>query len=215
MNRSTIRSRAQKLLGEPSSGYWSDTDYDQAIQDGAEDIALRTKCLKTYAEFSTSESTLEYDFSEDSLANFISLAEVWFFRDTDIYDRLIRVSRDKLSILQSEYRGRSGYPTCYCYEDRVLELECTTDADLTVRVYYYKLPATMTEDADIPGIPTKFHQSIIYYVCWKFAESGGTEDENKIIYFRNQYLESLTTLKETINDEGYHVIDDTITPYYE
>lgn len=198
MDLSTVRTRARLLVGEPTSGgAWSDANYNTAINEAQDDVAVMTKCLKTYVEFTTSAATSEYSIAEASLANFIDIAEVWYFWDTDSYDVLDSVTRDELAFRQSNYRANSGTPTVFCYEDRVIEFDCETEADLTCRVYYYKLPTALSEDVDVSDIPTKFHQSLVYYTCWKFAESDGL-DQNRVGYFKNQYREEIAKMRSIL-----------------
>jgi hypothetical protein len=198
MDRGTIRDRARLLLGEPTSGGgWSDTQYNTAINEAQDDVAIRTKCLKTYAEFTTADATSEYSIAEASLANFIDIAEVWYFWDTDSYDVLDSIGRDELAFRQNNYRGNSGTPTAFCYEDRVIEFDCETEASLACRVYYYKLPATLSADSSVSLIPTKFHQTLVYYTAWKFCESDGL-DPNRTGYFKNQYMEEIAKMRSIL-----------------
>jgi hypothetical protein len=198
MDVETITDRARLILGEPTDGgAWTDAQFLTAINEAQDDVAIRTKCLKTYAQFTTSASTAEYSIAEASLANFIDIAEVWYFWDTDLYDVLRSVTRDELAFIQSQYRGNSGTPEAYCYEDRVIEFDIETEASKTVRVYYYKLPTALTVDSSVSTIPTKFHQTLIYYVCWKFAESDGL-DPNRVGYFNNQYLEEIAKMRAVL-----------------
>lgn len=198
MNLGTIRARVRVLLGEPTTGgAWSDANFNSAINEAQDRIALETKCLKQYAEFTTSAGVCEYDIGEDSLDDFLDISEIWYFRDNESYDVLACVSRDELAYRQSNNRGNKGYPTSYCYEDRVIEFDMETEADKTCRVYYYMLPAVLTADASVSRIPTKFHQTLVYYTCWKFAESDGL-DPNRVGYFKNQYYEEIAKMRAVL-----------------
>ena len=198
MIRSLIRDRVRLLLGEPpSGGRWADAQYNTAINEAQDDVAIRTKCLKTYAQFVTSAATAEYSIAEASLANFIDIAEVWYFTGTDTYDVLTPVSRDELAWYQSNNRGHTGYPEVYCYEDRVIEFDVETEAGKTCRIYYYKLPTALSADDGVSLIPTKFHQSLVYYTCWKFCESDGL-DPNRTGYFKNQYNEEIAKMRSIL-----------------
>ena len=195
MNRGTIRERARVLLGEPATGgRWTDAYYNTAINEAQDRVALETKCLKSYAEFTTSAGVCEYDIGEDSLDDFLDISEVWYFTGTTTYEVLECISRDELAFRQSNNRGDTGYPEAYCYEDRVIEFDCETEVGKTCRVYYYTLPAVLTADTNISRIPTKFHQTLVYYTCWKFAESDGL-DPNRVGYFKNQYMEEIAKMR--------------------
>jgi hypothetical protein len=192
MDRGTIRTEVQRQVGEPASGgFWSNTDYDNVINRAQSDFAMRTKCLKTYAEFATTVSTHLYDMSEDSLSNLVDIAEVQFFLDANNYESLRAVTRDELSTYQGCRLGMTGTPYYYCYEDRTIEFDCDTEASKTVRVYYYKRPTDMDGDADVPEIPVKFHDALVNFVCWKFAE-GDELDVERTAYFKQQYMEDVS-----------------------
>lgn len=188
-----IMARAKRQLNEPSGsdeGFWSDTDYLNCINEGQEDFVLKTKCLKTYAEFDTDGTNKEYCLSETALANFMDISEVWFFyaNDTNVYEVLTSVSRDELSQRESFIRNINSYPFFFCYEDRVIEFETIPDSGLTCRIYYYKMPTVMAADSETPDIPNRFHQALVYYACWKFTEADDSVTD-KLIYFQQKYAE--------------------------
>jgi len=218
MDVSTIRARAKRQLNEPTGtdeGLWDDDDYLNAMNEAQDDFALATKCLKTYADFTTADDTSLYDMSEDSLSNFIDIAQVRYYTDDDVYRVLRRLSRDELSMHQSEREDVTADPYFYCYEDRTIEFEHDTNADDTVRVYYYKLPAEMDDDADVSDIPTKFHQALLMYVCWKFAEADDL-DAQRTGYFKMEYERWIQRAKMVLNPAGssYGAMkDDTRVPY--
>jgi len=201
MNRNAIITRARRKLAEPATnGFWDSTDYEDTVIDGVRDFSTRVKDLKTCATFTTTADTREYDISEDSLDNMLDIAELLFFTSTNDYYSLKPVTRDKLIAAQNSSLSSSGTPTCYCYEDRVIEFDSTHEADKTVKVYYYKIPTltSMTAGTDIPDTAEKFHEAIVYYVCWQFAESDDGKTE-KIQYFRDAYMESAMRFKAILD----------------
>jgi hypothetical protein len=216
MNRGVIRDRIRVLLGEPTTGgYWTDAQYNSAINDAQRDIAISTKCLKSYAEFSTSAGVNQYDIGESSLDDMLEISEVQFFITSTTYRTLTCISRDELSFMQSESIGTQTYPSYFCYEDRMIEFDCMTPADYNVRVYYYRLPDEMTADADISDIPVKFHDAIVQFVCWQFSVS---DDLNpKTGYFKQAYYEYLMKIKSILVPPAstYQGIkDDTEIPHF-
>ena len=210
MIRSTIRDEARRQCGEPDTGgRWANARYDSAIERAQEDFVLRTLCLKSYATFTTAADTPEYDISEDSLANFLKVSEVWYFDSSTSYRKLTSVSRDTLTMMQDEFRGRDAAPQAYCIEDRVLEFDTEPEADKTIRVYYYKLPTALAADATVPDIPVKFHNALVNFTCWKFKEAD--DDLESGIYFKALYEEDVLKAKNMLEPEGEsypHLIDD-------
>ena len=211
MDRSTIRSEARRQAGEPTSGgRWANASYDSAIERAQEDFALRTLCLKTYAECTTSADTPEIDIGEGSLANFIKVAEVWYFDSSTVYSKLTNVTRDTLSMMQDEFRGTDAQPTAYCIEDRVMEFDSEPEADKTIRIYYYKKPSTLSADDSEPDIDANFHNALVNFTCWKFSEA--VDDIEKAVYFRALYEEDIQKALRIREPEGEfypHIVDDT------
>jgi len=127
MDRETIRDEVKRQVNEPDSGgRWSDSDYNNVIERAQEDFAIRTRCLKTYAETTLTESQKVVNLDESSLANFIDLAEVWYFIDTNKYRVLIGVSRDMLSAMESEMTDVEGYPNYYLIKLHLRLIHCVS-----------------------------------------------------------------------------------------
>jgi len=186
-----IMARAKRQLNEPTGtdeGFWSDSDYLNCINEGQEDFVLKTKCLKTYATFDTDGTNKEYCLDESSLANFMDISEVWFFTGTNLYDVLIYANRDELSQKESYLRNMTGNPTFFNYEDRVIEFDTIPAADKTVRIYYFNMPTVMSANTETPEIPNRFHQALIYYLCWKFTEADDSVTD-KLLYYQQKYAE--------------------------
>lgn len=186
-----IRDRAKRQLNEPTGtdeGFWSDSDYLDCINEGQEDFVLKTKVLKTYAEFDTDGTNKEFCLSESALANFMDISEVWFFWDTNLYDVLTLAGRDELAQKESYLRNMTGNPSFFAYEDRVIEFDTIPDSGDTCRIYYFKMPDVMTLDTDTPDIPNRFHQALVYYVCWKLTEADDSMVD-KLVYYKQQYAE--------------------------
>jgi len=213
-----IMARAKRQLNEPTGsdeGFWSDTDYLNCINEGQEDFVLKTKCLKTYAYFTTDGTNKEYCLSETALDNFMDISEVWFFTGTSLYDPLTSVSRDELSQKESYMRNLTGNPTYFCYEDRVIEFDTIPDADKTVRIYYFNMPTVMAADTETPDIPNRFHQALIYYVMWKFTEADDSMTD-KLLYFQQKYAELVSqamVIEDPAASSYPHIKDSGDMPY--
>lgn len=213
MDRSTIRSEARRQCGEPASGgRWADASWDSAIERAQENFARRTKCLKTYASFTTVADTPLYDMSEDSLANLLKITEVRYYNDTNSYYKLKAVGRDQLEHIQHYMGGVDGTPIAYCYEDRTIEFDCDPEADKTIRVYYYYMPTALSADGSVPDIPVKFHDALVHYTCWKFKEADDLDFEGSI-YFKNLYEEAVLEAKDILEPPTatYDYIKDEIS----
>ena len=196
MDLSTLLSRARKSLNEPSSGgHWTDAQYTEAANDAQDDFALRTECLETYATFTTDGTNSEYDISEDSLSTFIRISQLRFYTTSTNYYVLPHVSQNEIALRQSETDGTEGTPTAFNYRDRVIEFDLVPEASKTVRVRYTYRPVTLSDDADVSSIPTKYHKALVSYMCWKFAESSDLEVD-RTAYFKNEYEQAIAEARK-------------------
>ena len=216
MTRKEIRDQVRMLLGEPiTGGLWSDTQYNLWINEAQEHVAIDTKCLKSYAEFTTTTGVSMYDIGEQSLDDMLEISELQYFITTILYRTLPCVSRDELSYMQNQNIGVQTWPTCYCYEDRVIEFDRMTPGSMNVRVYYYFLPSPMTDDDDVSVIPTKFHHVMIPFICWKFCEADMLNPRTG--YFKQLYDEHIIQMKGLLSPPAstYQGIkDDTEIQYF-
>jgi hypothetical protein len=206
-------------INEPTGtneGFWSDDDFLNVINEAQEDFAIRTKCLKVCATFTTTADTDAYDISKQSLDNFIDIAEIYFYSDSDTWKPLTEVSRDELDMIQGGYKSSNVYPDYYCFENNTIYFNSKTPADYTVKVWYYKLPDTLTGDNDESGIDVNWHQALIYFVCWKFCEADDLDVE-RAAYFKNEYFGEVQQARMVFHPPGSTyggIKDDTTIPYY-
>jgi len=215
MDLSTIRGAVKRRLGEPSasdSGYWEDSDYTAEVNRGAEQFAMETNCLKSYVDIETEDFNDTngnlFDISEDSLDDFKAVTEVHYYIGQDAddstlgsYTPLKKVSRKEMPYKQSENDNVTGVPSFYCYEDRIIELDVIpNDGDL-IRIWYYRVPSAdegeaVSADADIPIIPEKYHEALVYWVCWKFSE-GDELRSDRVAYYRDMWRAEIAKAKVT------------------
>ena len=213
MDVETIRGICKRQLNEPSdddTGFWLDADYLSAINQAQREFVKDTYCLKTDCSFTTEADKSMYDLSEDSLATFMDIAQVYYYIDSDTYYELESINRDRL-MFERGTEGVTSVPAFYCYEDRTIEFECDTAADLTVKIFYYYITSetALTVDASEPAIPLNFHQALIDHVCWKFCESDDSRGD-KIMYYKNLYTEDVVKAKAVLEPPGstYERIND-------
>ena len=219
MIASTIRGICKRQLGEPSAddtGFWDDADYLSAMNTAQRAFVRDTYCLKTDCSFTTEADKSMYDISEDSLSSFMDIGEVYYYIDDTTYHELEPVPRARL-MFERGTEGVTSVPSYFCYEDRTIEFECDTEADCTVKVYYYYIPSetAMTEDASEPTIPANFQDAIVRHVCWQFCEADDTKVD-KVLYFKSLYDESVAKARAILEPPGtsYGRIQD-VTGYYE
>ena len=218
MDLDGIRSACKRQLNEPTGadeGYWDDDDYKDVLNDAQKNFAGRTGCLKTDASFTTEASKAMYDLSEASLANFLDIAQIYYYTDTDLFHVLTSVNRDMLAYLKGGQDGVEGVPYHYCYEDRTITFSCDTEVGKTAKVWYYYQPGDVSSGSDVPDVQVKYHPALVDYVCWKFCEADDTKMD-KVIYFRDLYIEGVAQAKAMLEPAASsyeHINDVSEIPY--
>ena len=219
MDVETIRGICKRQVNEPTdsdTGFWLDADYLSAINHAQREFVRDTYCLKTDCSFTTEADKSMYDLSEDSLSALLDIAQVYYYIDETTYYRLENINRDRL-MSERGTEGVTSIPRYFCYEDRTIEFECDTEADMTVKIFYYYITSetALDDDADEPAIPVNFHQALVDHVCWKFCESDDSRGD-KIIYYKNLYTENVVKAKAILEPPGttYERISD-VTGYYD
>ena len=115
MNLLEIRTQARKRLGDASGAFWSDSEINTLINDGARDISFRTKCIRRNGYITTfscdpntdAPRSNEYPL-RDSFPNIYAVLEAYYFHD-DEWIRLQPKMRDDLDFESDAWRGNVGY----------------------------------------------------------------------------------------------------------
>lgn len=70
----------------------------------------------------------------------------------------------------------SGAPVWYALDAANIHLYPTPDNAYPIEIRYWKLPASLAADTDVPTIPADYHNLLIY---WAVAESYRAEDDHE------------------------------------
>ena len=115
MNRGQIRTLARKRLGETTAAFWTDSQLNLWINLACNDLAFRTKSLRTdgffsasaVAENTTSEGTNEYTLSS-LFSDLYSITEVYFHLEGERWEKLIPINYTDLDVLYPGWRDANG-----------------------------------------------------------------------------------------------------------
>lgn len=99
-----------------------------------------------------------------------------------------RIGMDQIHNISSDLSDLN-IPTAYSYyiNDLSIGIFPIPSAAKEIKIYYYHLPAALASDGDIPLIDSRYHESLVYYGCWKVVER--LRDINLIPYFKNEWNE--------------------------
>lgn len=116
MQLKDIRALCRKRLGDANGTFWTDPELDTLINDGARDIAYRTKCLKSNGyldtvscvESTASEGTRIWTLSSE-FPGFYAVEEAYFNIDGKEWDKMTPTTRDDLNNERPGWKGTVGY----------------------------------------------------------------------------------------------------------
>ena len=83
----------------------------------------------------------------------------------------------------------TGQPQLYVIDGQTLRLWPVPDNQFTVRLRYYRTPATMDSAIDVPEIPATYHHLLVSYALWHCYEREN--DYNSAQYHKGRFDEDL------------------------
>lgn len=186
MNRGQIRALSRKILGETTSAFWTDDELNLYINLGGQDLADKTKCIRTNAYLNITENQSEYSLSSN-FTDLISVLEVYFFQDGSNWQKLDSTSRTRLDIEHPGWlSAEAGTPTEY-YEDIEEDVirfytkpNAANSGNNYARIFYCKKFSEMNSDAESPsGISNDLQLAIVDFVsAYGFQQRGWGDKAN-------------------------------------
>ena len=171
MQRSALRARIRKHLGETTSAFWTDTEINDYINDGCRDIAFKTKCIRSNGYITTSDctqntstpGTSEVAFTSID-SNILSILEVYFHESGENWIKLIPTSRTELDIVNPGWKDQVG----------------RTYVDGATTYYNY---------GSEPGTPTHYYwdREENLFGWWVPTDTEQTTSNNIRVYFCKQH----------------------------
>lgn len=186
--------------------------------DGARDIARRTKTLRTSGSINLVAGTANYDLI-DSFATFLAIdpdGGVAFYDGND-YLKLAPKSKDWLDTYVAGWRNaQQGDPIAYYREGKDLYTYPTSASNYTagLLVYYFKMPAEMTAASSDDPFDDRtelepYHDLIILYMLWKAKQSIGEYQQANMA--RGEYIGEINRMINELGEEPE--MDEPFRPY--
>jgi len=154
---------------------------------GLEDIALKTGYLVSKSSVNTQEDVSELSYPTNAV--FV----------TDVYyagARLGKLTRGYLDDNVDDWQGAIGAPLGW-FSDKgnVVTLYPVPDAVYAVILYYVSTDDALSDDSDVPHLPSAFHIALCYYACREMATADAQGE--KAAYCGGKYKEILTSIYKT------------------
>ena len=137
----TIVASVRVLIGEKTEGFWLDTEIEDWVNEGMEDVGHETFCLRTWKTYTILANDI---FDERELrmdTDFIAIDEgKVYYKDVCIYP----TSQAYLSNYDSKWRDHSGTPSRYYVRGDMLGFDRKISAGDTVKFYQIERAATLS-----------------------------------------------------------------------
>jgi hypothetical protein len=176
------------------------TRLNQYINDAQNLIARRVDYSREEASyvFTTSVGTSNYPFDVPGGGGPQDVSVVRSLVNTDLNHDLQAVSLrmiDRSSTTQGE-------PLYYAIDGGYLHLYPTPDGVYDLKLRYWKMPAALVQDTDVPSLPTDWHHLLWVYCCWICYEAE--DDANMGQYWKQRFEGEIS---EFIGDQKFPSTD--------
>lgn len=169
-NRSltSLRTEVYTRLAESGSGFYTDAQLAQWLNDGVRDLAVTVEPLETSATVTTVTSTREYQLPTNALsvkaAQFLDTGDAWYNLNETTWQRLFRETPDWQN-------DTAGQPVDWYWRQNVVGLHPAPSADYsgadTLRILYTYIPGTMSGANDTSGLDEWLDDAIILYAVYR------------------------------------------------
>ncbi len=198
--REDVRSR----LNEVSARFWQDAELDRWINQALTEVARRSETLQDRAEITTAADVQEFSMPVDT----IRVYRVEWMPDagTPIYPLEYRDFSSMDQIWYTSQNVTTGIPSLFSMWGYPPQLKVVLypkpSQDGRIRVFYYRLPATIVSDIDTAEIPAGW-ESLIALHCEYVAlrkDADQRWQEAKSLF--EEGLNSMLTLTRRWTDQS-------------
>lgn len=151
-------------LAESGSGFYTDAEINQWLNDGVRDLAVAVEPSETSATVTTVADTREYRLPNDCLsvkrALYLDTNSAWYALAETSWERLFEDDPDWEN-------DDSGTPESWYWRQNVIGLAPAPDSDndgaAHLRILYTYIPSAMSGDSATTGMPEWLDDAVIMY----------------------------------------------------
>ena len=171
--------RAQ--LEEPSPGIWQDSSLLYWTNEGAKDIARKTRIMRDEQYTTAQIGQNSYELPE------YTLEPVAVY-----YDDTMLTREDFSDWYSLTSYGERGTPVAYAVTDDALHLRPAPDAELEIRYFRYRTPDEITDTTDDMPFKSDYNTAIEYYVLQRaFSQVNDWQSSGE---FAARYAEAVDAI---------------------
>lgn len=171
MNLAQLRDRVYAHLRDDEHEFHATDVVEAWLNDAGREVAARTKVIRREAD----ESNTAIDEGDGTFAlpeDFLSAISLRFgLDDAEFVD-------DDVFWSWSDGEGMPGHTLVRVFNGRIETYPMIEDG-ASYRLRYVAAPATMSDDADVPELPSEWHSRLTYYAlaqAWMQKDEGAQAD---------------------------------------
>lgn len=195
VTRLTVEDDVAKRLGDASKAVWAAAELQRYIQDGYDDLCLRTLCLwkkEAPAGLQEVSGTAEY-----------TLPTALYKIDRLSYKkrRLVPLDAAKLQRADPAYRSTQGDIYGYVVEGdgvtTVRYVRVPSASGSNISIEYFRRGTALSADGTTFEIPDRYVKYVRFYALWRaFERDGPGQDLKMAEHYQARYLEGVRRMQK-------------------
>lgn len=198
MNRGDMRTQVRDIIGEDSEDFWKNAELNRYLQEALYAFAREARWPFYITEFTGMLSAGDPDLELTAGVAASRHLNITLQKSgqTRTYQP-VRVSGNEGFQIRSQYSTQASYSypgwfyvTTVMDDDGVptyvARFVPTPISDMDVEGQYYRSPAIMDADTDIPDLPVEYHKALVHHAgmtAWlKELNGGGKANEQSQLY---------------------------------
>lgn len=163
----SLRSEVYTRLAESGSGFYTDAEINQWLNDGTRDLSITTEPLVTTATVTTVTGTREYKLPQD----YLNVKRALYLVNSAWTD-LTETTWEALFDANSDWENdATGQPERWYWRQNVIGLAPAPSATYsgadTLRIMYSYTPAAMSGDSSTTGLPEWLDDAAILFAVYR------------------------------------------------
>lgn len=199
MNLSTLRDRVARTIGLENTTSGEQGLIDGWLNEGYEDILMKTRCNVDSASMATTDGVEDYNLDTDIL----EIIDIFFTGSDGAITPLERVS--PYEILQYRRAQHSSSPSRFyaLAGADLLMLYPTPGANAAVTIYYTPRPSALSATGQEPSdIPSQWHKLVEMYANWRAADFDDDTTSQQGDRYRALYELGIREFRQDLRRRG-------------
>lgn len=218
MDRAAIRLEVRDIIGETTADFWTDAELNRHINEGLRRWTGANRWSYLLTEGSGELTANDPDLLlEEGVANYHHL-HMMLTKDGDTRPYLPeRVSPARGFQLRTAFTTSQSYPRWWYLTSvaddggtgnmqAVVKFIPTPNVAVDIEFQYYRNPATLDGDSDVPDMPVDYHKALVHFA----AGTAWLKELTGAMKAKEQFEMYSALLSEAVDDEESQSDDDIL-----